>query len=82
MKNGLQFTLNKTSMKMTDKQRALLSELMIKNLEFSLEQDQMKKWRMSIELRKLRTRLKKSIGSEAYEKFITQGKRAYGIQGA
>lgn len=69
-------------MKMTDKQRELLSELMIKNLEFSLETDSMRKWRLSIELRKLRTRLKKSMGSEAYEKFITQGKRAYGIQGA
>lgn len=67
-------------MKLTDSQRLLISDLMIKNMEFSLEQDPIKKWQLSIELRKMKTRLKRSMGKEAYERFITQGKQAYGIK--
>jgi hypothetical protein len=67
-------------MKLTDKQRVLFSEIVIKNLEFSLEKDPMHKFQLSVELRKLKTRLRRSMGVETYEKFITQGKKAYGIQ--
>lgn len=67
-------------MKLTDKQRIIFSEILIKNLEFMMETESpMKKWRLSIELRRLKSRLKRSMGKENYEKFITQGKQAYGI---
>lgn len=67
-------------MKLTDKQRIIFSEILIKNLEFTMETESpMKKWRLSIELRQLKSRLKRSMGKENYEKFITQGKQAYGI---
>jgi hypothetical protein len=66
-------------MKLTDNQRLLISDLMLKNMEFSMETDAVKKLQLSIELRKMKTRLKRSMGAEAYAKFITQGKQAYGI---
>jgi len=72
-------THKQKDMKLTDKQRLLFSDLVIKNLEFSLEKDPMRKFQLSVEVRKLKIRLRRSMGVEAYEKFITQGKQAYGI---
>lgn len=69
-------------MKLTEKQRLLFSDIVLKNLEFSLEKEPMRKFQLSVELRKMRQRLRRSMGAEAYDKFITQGRQAYGIQKA
>jgi hypothetical protein len=69
-------------MKLTEKQRLLFSDIVLKNLEFSLEKEPMRKFQLSVELRKMRHRLRRSMGIEAYDRFITQGRKAYGIQKA
>lgn len=67
---------------MTDTQRILLSELVLKNMELGLTDDPILKLGVAIEVRKIRTRLKRSMGSEAYNRLITQGQRVYGIRPA
>jgi hypothetical protein len=67
---------------MTDTQRILLSELVLKNMELGLTDDPILKLGVAIEVRKIRTRLKRSMGSEAYNRLITQGQRVYGISPA
>lgn len=68
------------SVMMTDTQRILLSELVLKNMELGLTNDPILKLNVAAEVRRLRTRLKRSMGSDAYDRLITQGKRAYGIK--
>lgn len=65
---------------MTEKQRLLFSEILILNLEFSLENDPFKKWRMSKDLRSKKTSLRRSMGVEAYERLLVKGRKAYGIK--
>lgn len=65
---------------MTDTQRILLSELVLKNMELGLTHDPILKLNVAAEVRRLRTRLKRSMGSDAYDRLITQGKSAYGIK--
>jgi len=65
---------------MTGTQRILLSELVLKNMELGLTDDPILKLGVAIEVRKIRTRLKRSMGSEAYNRLITQGQRVYGIK--
>ena len=67
---------------MPDPQRILLSELVLKNMELGLTDDPILKLGVAIEVRKIRTRLKRSMGSEAYNRLITQGQRVYGISPA
>ena len=60
----------------------MLSELVLKNMELGLTDDPILKLGVAIEVRKIRTRLKRSMGSEAYNRLITQGQRVYGISPA
>lgn len=71
---------NETKPKLTDSQRAVLSQLMIQTMAMSLEEDPVKKLRLAAEVKRLRTRLKRSMGTEAYNRMITQGRQAYGIK--
>jgi hypothetical protein len=65
---------------MTEKQRVLFSEILIANLEFHLEKDVLRRWRLARELKKKKTSLRRSMGVEAYEKFVRSGKKAYQIK--
>ena len=65
---------------MTEKQRCLFSEILILHLEFSLEQDGIKKWDLVKELRKKKIKLRRSMGVEAYERLLVKGREAYGIK--
>ena len=67
-------------MKMTDKQRVLFSELLILNLEYSLETEPLKKWGVLKKLRAKRISLRRSMGVEQYEKLVKLGKKQYGIK--
>lgn len=67
-------------MKMTDKQRVLFSELLILNLEYSLETEPLKKWDVLKKLRAKRISLRRSMGVEQYEKLVKLGKKQYGIK--
>ena len=67
-------------MKMTDKQRVLFSELLILNLEYSLETEPLKKWEVLKKLRAKRISLRRSMGVEQYEKLVKLGKKQYGIK--
>ena len=67
-------------MKMTDKQRVLFSELLILNLEYSLETEPLKKWEVLKKLRAKRISLRRSMGVEQYEKLVKAGKKQYGIK--
>ena len=65
---------------MTDKQRVLFSELLILNLEYSLETEPLKKWEVLKKLRAKRISLRRSMGVEQYEKLVKAGKKQYGIK--
>ena len=65
---------------MTEKQRCLFSEILILNLEFSLEQDVIKKWDLVKELRKKKISLRRSMGVAEYERLLVKGRAAYGIK--
>lgn len=67
-------------MKMTDKQRVLFSEILILNLEYSLETEPLKKWDLLKKLRAKRISLRRSMGVEQYEKLIKAGRKQYGIK--
>lgn len=67
-------------MKMTDNQRILFSEILILNLEYSLEKEPMKKWELLKKLRAKRISLRRSMGVEQYEKFIKAGRSKFGIK--
>lgn len=64
---------------MKDTQRIILSDLVLKNMELGLAKDPVVRMRLVAEVRKLRTRLRRSMGTEAYNRLITQGRKAYGI---
>ena len=65
---------------MTEKQRLLFSEILILNLEFSLEKDPLKKFNLVKELRAKKISLRRSMGVEAYERLLVKGREAYGIK--
>lgn len=65
---------------MTENQRILFSEILILHLEFNLEQDGIKKWNLVKELRKKKIKLRRSMGVEAYERLLVNGREAYGIK--
>lgn len=65
---------------LTDSQRAVLSQLMIQTMTMNLERDPIRKLNLAVEVKRLRTKLKRSMGTEAYNRLITQGRRAYGIK--
>jgi hypothetical protein len=65
---------------MTEKQRCLFSEILILNLEFSLEKDPLKKWDLVKNLRRKKISLRRSMGVEAYERLLVKGRAAYGIK--
>lgn len=65
---------------MTEKQRIIFSEILILNLEFSLEKDQLKKWDLVKELRKKKISLRRSMGVAEYEKLLVKCRAAYGIK--
>lgn len=65
---------------MTEKQRLLFSEILILNLEFSLEKDPLKKFNLVKELRAKKISLRRSMGVEAYERLLVKGRKAYGIK--
>jgi hypothetical protein len=65
---------------MTEKQRLLFSEILILNLEFNLEKDPLKRWRLSKDLRAKKISLRRSMGVEAYERLLVKGREAYGIK--
>lgn len=65
---------------MTEKQRCLFSEILILNLEFSLERDPLKKWDLVKNLRRKKISLRRSMGVEAYGRLLVKGRAAYGIK--
>ena len=65
---------------MTDKQRVLFSEILILNLEYSLQSEPLKKWDLLKKLRAKRISLRRSMGVEQYEKLIKAGRKQYGIE--
>jgi hypothetical protein len=67
-------------MKMTESQRILFSEILILNLEFSLEKDSIRKWEVLKRLRSKKISLRRSMGVKEYEKFIEAGRVKLGIQ--
>lgn len=67
-------------MKMTDRQRNLFSEILILNLEYSLETEPLKKWEALKKLRAKRISLRRSMGVDQYEKLIRAGRKQYGIK--
>lgn len=65
---------------MTESQRILFSEILILNLEFSLEKDSIRKWEVLKRLRSKKISLRRSMGVKEYEKFIEAGRVKLGIQ--